>query len=473
MKIKIKKSIALPVAVKASIAFFLISLLQKGISFITIPIFTRILNTNEFGKYTVFLSWMQVIGIVAMFCLSAGVLNIGMQDHKDDRDRFIFSLLILSNSITIIIGIIISIFSSYFTRLMDLSYDFILLMFIIFLTQPALTFWTARQRYEYKYKASSILNVIISIISPLSVIIAIVAFSCDHLKSIIYFGQGIQIPIYIAIYIYIAKKAQFKIKISYLKNALLYNFPLIPHYLSGYILSNADRIMISSIINDSATAFYGVAYSIAAIVFVFWSAINASLVPFTFEKCEEKNYKAINKVTLPIMVLFAGICILVILLGPEVLKLITTPAYHSAVYVIPPIVGGVFFQATYFIFANIIFYYKKPKYVMVASVVSAVINILLNYLFIPIYGYVAAGYTTLFSYIIQVIIDYLAMKKIVKVKIYNEKLLTILSIAMVIISLFSNLLYNFTFIRYGVLLILVVLCIIYRDKIIKTIKSMK
>ena len=68
----------------------------------------------------------------------------------------------------------------------------------------------------------------------------------------------------------------------------------------------------------------------------------------------------------------------------------------------------------YHIYANIVYFYKKPKYVMIGSVTAVVINIILNYIFINLYGYLAAAYTTLICYLIQAFIDYLGMKKAVE-----------------------------------------------------------
>ena len=81
----------MPQGVKASIAFFIASLITKGIGYITTPLFTRLLSAEEFGQVSVYLTWMQVFGIVAMFCLSYGVFNNGMVDFSEQRDEYSFS----------------------------------------------------------------------------------------------------------------------------------------------------------------------------------------------------------------------------------------------------------------------------------------------------------------------------------------------------------------------------------------------
>ena len=83
----------MPLAAKASIVYLMVSILQKGMAFLTSPLYTRLLTTEEYGQVTVYLSWQQLFGIVAMFCLSAGVFDVGMLEYKTKREEFVFSLL--------------------------------------------------------------------------------------------------------------------------------------------------------------------------------------------------------------------------------------------------------------------------------------------------------------------------------------------------------------------------------------------
>ena len=72
-----------PVAVKASFAFFVGSIITKALVYITMPIYTRLMSASEFGKASVYYTWQNVFGIFAMFCLYMGVFNNGMSDFPD------------------------------------------------------------------------------------------------------------------------------------------------------------------------------------------------------------------------------------------------------------------------------------------------------------------------------------------------------------------------------------------------------
>lgn len=458
---------------KASIVFLMVSMIQKGLAYITTPIYTNLLTTDEYGKVAVFLTWFQLIGIVAMFSLQAGVFNNGMLEYKDKRDEYMLSMLALSNLITAVSGIVLIVGFKFWNRFMRLDMPLMILMLLLFLTQPAMNFWQSRQRFSYKYKALAIATVSSCIVSPVAAVICILIWPEHRLYARLFGAELALIAFYIFFYVQTIIKAHGKVNVSYWKFAFMFNLPLIPHYLSQYLLSSSDKLMISHLVGDTQTAFYNVAYSVAAVATIVWSAINTSLLPFTYENCKAKKFKRIADVTIPLMLVFAAACMTVIVFAPELIAIMAPPEYGIAIYVVPPVVGGVFFQCMYYIFANPIYYFKKPKYVMYASLIAAIINVILNYIFIPMFGFIAAGYTTIVSYMLQAFIDYLAMRKVMGFSIYNTKLLLGISAAVIAVSLVSALTYRFIFIRYGLFIAMLAVIYVNRRRLTDIFKTIK
>lgn len=380
-----------------------------------------------------------------------------MLEHPDKRDEYSFSMLILSNIITVSFSAILLMLYPWLGGLLGLDIPLVVLMCVLFLFQPAYNIFIAKERYELEYKKVLIGTAVSVIISPLAAIGGIL-LARNRLYGQIFGAQGALILIYSAFYIYLAKKSGYRVQTKYWKAALLFNAPIIPHYLSQYLLNHSDRLMISKIVGDSAAGYYSVAYSVAMVPTILWSAVNDALVPYTYEKCEKGDYSSISKLLMSVLTAFSLVCVIIIMLAPEIVSLMATSDYLEAIYVIPPIVGGVFFQVQYNMCANIIYYHKKPQYVMIASVTATVLNIALNYLLIPRFGYIAAGYTTLVSYIVQAVIDYVAMGRVVKRHVYDLRYLLILSSFAILIALTANLLYNFAWIRYIILLAVLAVC---------------
>lgn len=463
----------LPKGAKASIAFFFSTLCTKGIAYLTTPFYTRLLTTAEYGQVSVYLTWVQIFGIVAMFSFMNGVFNNGMVDFPNKRNEFTFSLLVLSNIITLAFGLVIFLIFPIIRKYLNMDYPLLILMFLIFLFQPAQSFWMARQRYELKYKLPLLISVSSALFSSLSAVICLFLINRNGVYERLFGAEVVLICFYLAFYIVVGIKNKWRINIEYWKYAILFNLPLIPHYLSTYLLSSSDKIMISRLVGDTEAGIYSIAVSIASIALIVWTAINASLVPFTYEKCKTGEYDKISRVTKPLLFVFSLGCIFVIMLAPEAVRLISTKDYLDAIYVIPPIVGGVFFQVQYYIYANIVYYHKKPIYVMIASVSATILNISLNYLLIPKLGYRAAGYTTIVSYCFQAAIDFLAMRKITKTNVYDIRYVLILSAFVTVTAVMAPLFYHISFLRYEIVSLILLFGLLSRKKIFKKVMGFK
>lgn len=464
---------SMPPGLKSSIALFTASLVTSGISYIVTPIYTRMLSPSEYGLTSMFMTWHHLFGIVAMFCLSAGVFNNGMIDFPKHRDDYSYSMLMLSNLITAAFSVVIIALYPLIGSVLKVDFPLLLLMCASFFFMPAYNFWTARQRYEYKYKYMFLWSLLCAFLSPLTAVLCILMFPHHRLYARLFGAQCSLMVIHIIFYVYLGMKNKFKLNTKYWRFALKFNLPLIPHYLSTYLLGSSDKIMITNLISEAANGYYSVAHSVASVATIMWSAVNASLVPYTYENCKKKNYNAIAKVTNVILTAFAVGCLLIIMMAPEVVAIMATKEYMEAIYVIPPIIGGVFFQVQYFLYANVVYYYKKPKYVMIASLTATVLNLVLNYIFISRFGYLAAGYTTIFCYVVQAAIDFIAMRSVAKHNVYDMKYIGILSSAVIIVSLLSNLIYDYRIVRYAIVLICLIVAFIYRKKFINNFMIVK
>lgn len=84
------KSLSTPV--KAGLWYTICNFMQRGISIITSPIFTRILTTEEYGTYSIYLSWLNILSIFTSLNLYYGVFNKAMVKYSDDRTRYISSM---------------------------------------------------------------------------------------------------------------------------------------------------------------------------------------------------------------------------------------------------------------------------------------------------------------------------------------------------------------------------------------------
>lgn len=236
-------------------------------------------------------------------------------------------------------------------------------------------------------------------------------------------------------------------------------------------MSSADRIMIAGMVSNSAAAIYSLATTINAIALLFWNAINSSLMPLTFDKLNSNEKNIAPNINI-LMVGYGVICVGISLMAPEILRILGPEEYQAGIYIIPPVACVAFLSAMYNLYSNIEFYYKASKRIATATISAAIVNVMLNYLLIPRFGFIAAAYTTLISNGLLVIMHYIGYKNIVNVSIYNDLFLGKVLLVCVTMCLLCNSLYGNRVLRYGVIVSLLMLIYIKRKYVFKFIESM-
>ncbi len=471
----IKRYKEIPLPAKASIWFVICSILQRGISFITVPIFTRMMSTEQYGAYSTYISWYSILIVFTSLNLYYGVFNNAMIKYEKSRDKYISSMQGLIIVITGSFFCVYLIFRDIFNNLLGMTTPLVLLLFIELLFTPSLQFWTVHNRFRYKYKNIVIVTLIKSIANPcLGIIFVLLSDQKDLARIISTVLVEVIVCGIIAAYQFYKGKCFFNKE--YWKYAVLFNLPLIPHYLSGVILSQSDRIMISNFINDSAVAFYSVASNLAQVLNMFTAAIVSSFTPWLYHELKEKRTSEIHRITMLLLLLMAAVLLIMMFLAPELLSIIAAPAYAEAVYVIPPIAASTFFIFMYNLISNVEFYFEERKFVTIGSITAACANLILNWIFIPRYGYYAAGYTTLLCYMIYSL-SHLGFSQIVLKKnlhsdnAFNVRQILGLSIVVLLITILQNFIYSNLILRYALILLLIVVMVLKRQTIIIEIKK--
>lgn len=471
----LKKYKKIPIHIKAAFWFLVCSFLQKGISVITTPIFTRLLSTEEYGRFNVFNSWLNIVAIFVSMYLYAGVYSQGIVKFSEERDKFSSSLQGLTLTLVLIWTIVYLLFYNFWNSLFSLSTLQMLLMLLMIWTTAIFNFWSYDQRAQVKYRNLVLLTIIVSILKPVISILLII-YSEDKVLARILGLAIVEFFAYIGLFIYQMYKGKKFCIWKYWKYALLFNLPLIPHYLSQVVLASSDRIMISRLIGDSEAGIYSLAYSLSLIMTLFNSALMQTLSPWIYQKIKKEEIKGISSIGYLSLIGIAIANLMLILFAPELIKIFAPKEYYDTIFVIPPISMSVFFMYCYDLFAKFAFYKEKTKTIMFVSVIGAFLNIILNYIFIPKFGYVAAGYTTLVCYIIYSIGHYMLMKYICNKSFNGECPYSIKSLlAIVFIFLSLGFIFMFTYnniiIRYMIIIIIITLLLIKRRIIYSKFKE--
>ena len=173
------------------------------------------------------------------------------------------------------------------------------------------------------------------------------------------------------------------------------------------------------------------------------------------------------------IVVFALIALIITLFAPEIIRILGPEEYYEGIYIIPAVVSGVFFTAVFSLYIRIELYLKKSTSIMIGTVIAAALNLLLNWIFIPIFGYQVAGYTTLVCYMLLSLFHALNLKRLGYGHIYNNKIIAAMALglcAAIIACLFT---YQLPILRYSLIAVLLIVAIVKRKLIISMIKGNK
>lgn len=450
----------IPVQVKASVSYTVCNILQKSLSFITLPLFTRLLTTEQYGQYSVYASWSAILTIFITLYLSSGSFFKAMVKFEDARQQYLASV----QNITVVLAVlflgIYFPFRQHWNQLFELPTALVVLMVVEILGQFAITCWYGVKRFEFKYKSVIAVTLGTSVAMPL-VALLLVLNSNERGYARILGYASVSIVVGLVLFIVGLVRGKGGMNKSFWRFALGFNIPLIPYYLSQVLFNQSARIMISHMVGLDEAGFYSLAQNLALILNFVLNAINDSYVPWFYGKIKEGQEQANRSVATGIAALMAFLLMGIISLAPEIIMIMAGSAYMEAVWVVPPVTMSVLLLFYSQLFINVEFYYEAKSLLVWGSIGAAVLSVVLNALLIPVFGYVVAGYTTLLSYVAFAVANYYTMRYVAKkngfsMEAFDIKALVLLFLVFFVLTMIATALYNLPVARYiivaGVLL---------------------
>lgn len=465
------------IAVRASLWFAVCSVVQKGISIITMPIFTRLMPIDQFGEYSIFQTWYNIFILIITLNVQSEIFNKGLIEHVDEKNQFTANQGGLLIALSVLFTFVYLMFRKPINSALGLSSTLVFVMIGEILANALISLWQSRKRFDYEYRKIVVLTLSTSILNP---IVGIISVYYSNNKAEARIISNAVIPIVVAFFIVYTFKRQGKLfgNLSWWKKAVIGSIPLLPHYLSLVLLNQSDKLMINYFNGSTEAAIYSVAHSAGLLMTIINTSINGSYIPWAYGKIKEGETDNISRVSnsLCLIVMFFNVAL--IWFAPEAIRLLAAPQYAEATYCLVPIATSVFFFFVYTLIVDVEIYYGKSQYVAIASVCAALLNIVLNYLFIPKIGYLAAGYTTLISYIATMILHFVFLKRTLKesnvsIRLFDIKGLLFQTGCLIGLTITAVGLYNFVMIRIMLFVVGGILMIVNRKRIINAILEIK
>ena len=289
--------------VNAGIWYTVGNYLIRGIGFITLPLFTRVLSTNDYGMYNLFVAYESLLFIMIGLAIHSSYKNARYKYKTVEEGAPLgkdYHTYVSSTMILIMIGMIVCfiidfLFKDYLSTFLGIDNISICILIVYSFAMAVIACFNSYASLNYEYKtflSISGLNAIGNVV--LSFIFIFLFFNNER-----YLGRvvGTVVPSFlIAIWIiyWFFKKAKPMNLRYFLSWGVKYSLPIVPHGMSQVLLAQCDRIMILKIINASVAGIYSFAYTVFGIVNITVSSLDNVWSPWFYEKMDKKNYKDIK-----------------------------------------------------------------------------------------------------------------------------------------------------------------------------------
>ena len=399
------KKFNLRVPVRASIWYAGTSFIAKAVGFLVTPFFTRMISGEKYGELTLYLT---LVGIGSTSCSAVNTGSAifkGIKKHESEKGSFLKSALFVSLSFSAVICTVLFAFSPFFNIKRHLFIPLTLQIMCDSIVAVALS----SAKFSYQYKQVALISILSSVL-PAIITLSILRIVNGRFRVRVYALLVISLCLaaweLIKIFQYPGRIKR-KVSVDFFKSAL----PLIPHSISSALSGQADKMIITYLMGSYALAKYSVTHSLGVALQFIVGAIGFALGPWIIRKLDSNMQEKINNLVELLFYGISALCLCLIALAPEAMKILAPPEYLEAFPALLPIVITTPLSLVCSVITICLVHFGQGKATTAMALVGAGVNLLLNFTLIPKLGYLGAGLATLLSALSSMLIGLYVLTK--------------------------------------------------------------
>lgn len=387
---------------KHTSVYFSANIIINALGIISIPIYTYFLDTKEYGIVEIFINTVKILAVLLTLNTHQAVGRY-YYEGKKDWPSFLGASFLTSAFLILFLGSIFILLKDEIISLLNIPDR---LFYLIFPAIIVLVITTIFNHLFIARKDSVIVSkyqILLSYGKFAGAVICLLLITPGYYAKIIgdiLVGGVLGVFMFRKIYPFV----KWNILKQHLKYILVFSLPLIPYSLSGFILNFFDLFMINSSSNAEA-GLYAFSYKISMLLFGLNQALQNAANPDFYKWMNNKNYgEILNQIKSMLKFLTIGASFLILFAQDLGHLLASKESFTIGLHLVPILVVGLFIYSIYSFYSRLLFYSKRTFYISAITILAGIMNIVLNSIYIPQYGYVAAAYTTLASYLFLVIL---------------------------------------------------------------------
>jgi O-antigen/teichoic acid export membrane protein len=403
---------------RSSGIYTLTNMLNSAIPFLMMPVLTRFMSPEDYGIVAMFTVIIGFLVPIVGINMNGAISRQYYERETIDFRVYLGNAFILLALNFIIIACIVWLLAEPISLITSFPKEWLWAVLLVasfqVITQITLVIWQVQVK-PISYGVFQILQTLLNVGLTLYLVVLARQGWEGRIE-----GQTIAFIVFGIIGFFLLLKngwIKFDYNASYMKHILKFGIPLIPHTIGAFVITMMDRVFITNMVGVAETGIYTVGYQIGMIIGILQDSFNKAWVPWFFERLKrdnEEEKRKIVKITYLYFIVILLIALILSLLAPALLSFFVGEEFKESSSFVIWIAFGFAFNGMYKMVTNYIFYLQQTRYLMYLTFLTAILNTLLNYIFIKYYGAVGAAIATTISFFIIFIFTWILSSKIYK-----------------------------------------------------------
>ena len=435
------------------------------VSFLLVSLYTARLTTEQYGNYDLIITIITFLTPIITLTLEESMFRFLIDAKNKKEEKSIISQTVLTIMFTTFISCIIMF---AVIKIFSINTSKLFIPYAIAVVAMALMNCLIRglgkiKLYSLSNFVLSVLTIILNIVfvlgTDLNVDGLLLAVIISNLLVAILLAIRIKLPSYIDIK---------SIDRSMMKRMIVYSIPLIPNSLSWIVISLSDRMIVTYFLGTAANGIYAISNKFPTIINTIYNYFSVAWKESAAKALQEENSKQYyNRIYRALRNIVYAATVGVIAVVPFVFNFLVHGDYQDAYMYIPILVFAVYFSNMASFYGGIFSAYMESKIVGTTTVISAIINLVVNIVLIKYIGLYAAAVSTLISSIFLYMHRKIKLNKYVKLK--QSKTILVSSVITVIVFVAY---YSKNYIIQAIALALtVVYALLLNNNVVKMMKN--
>lgn len=388
------------VPAKATFYYVASTVIGRGIGVLTTPLFTRVLNTEQFGTYSYYISLLSIVSLISGAFLTPTIIYSGFGCFTDEKNKIKLSAVILSFTFSTLICLVLFTFNDTF----GLKKEFAVLILIQALFDSVVNSELLSSKFSYDYTSVITITLLSSFLSPIISLFLILRLRMMAMGRILGLLIAAGIVFLLVVFknskeISLPKKRHF----SYLLGGA---FSLLPSIIARASLGWSDKLIVKATLGSSALAKYSVAHTVGMALFGMIGALSSALNPWLIRKLSSGKLQSISPVIESLYESISFALIIVVGFGREILTFLAPADYLDSAFVIVPFAISSAPCFAFGVISAVLTYYRRGRAVSFAAIFGASLNLAANVILISRIGILGGAISYLISETVVYLLGY-------------------------------------------------------------------